>query len=270
MGDQPTVGSLLRQWRQRRRRTQLELSLAAGLSARHLSFVETGRAVPSREMIERLCDELEVPLRARNHLHLCAGYAPVHTERPLRDLGRVRVAVEAVLAGHEPNPAVVVDARWNLLSANRTMTGFLAAVPAHLREPHTNMLRATLHPDGLAGQIRNHGQWREHTLRRVRRQLDRIADPALADLLAELESYPVATDSGEIAGRLDADVCTPMLLDTEAGPLSLLYAVTVFGSPRDVTLDEIAVEMFFPADDNTRRVLAAMSASSGVLVGGNG
>ncbi|MEV0331668.1 helix-turn-helix transcriptional regulator [Nocardia sp. NPDC050717] len=264
MGEQPTVGPLVRQWRERRRRTQLELSLAAGLSARHLSFIETGRAVPSRDMIERLCDELDVPLRARNQLYLRAGYAPVHTERPLRDLGRVRTAVEAVLAGHEPNPAVVVDARWDLLSANRTMAGFLAVVPAHLRAPRTNMLRATLHPDGLAGQIRNHAQWRRHTLRRVRRQLDRTADPALADLLAELESYPAAADPGELVGEFDADLCTPMLLDTEAGPMSLLYAVTVFGSPRDVTLDEIAVEMFFPADERTRRILVEMSEAKDV------
>ncbi|WP_280338374.1 helix-turn-helix domain-containing protein [Nocardia neocaledoniensis] len=263
MGEQLRVGPLVRQWRERRRRTQLELSLAAGLSARHLSFIETGRAVPSREMIERLCDELDVPLRARNHLYLGAGYAPVHTERPLRDLGRVRTAVEAVLAGHEPNPAVVVDARWDLLSANRTMSGFLAAVPARLREPRLNMLRATLHPDGLAGQIRNHAQWRRHTLRRVRRQLDRTADPALADLLAELESYPAAADPGELVGDFDADLCTPMLLDTEAGPMSLLYAVTVFGSPRDVTMDEIAVEMFFAADERTRRILAEMSDLTG-------
>src|SRR4051794_1185198 len=161
------VGVLVRRWRQRRGRSQLDVSLAAELSARHLSFIETGRATPSRGMIERLCDELDVPLRDRNVLYLAAGFAPAHPERPLADLGAARGAVEAVLRGHEPNPAVAVNARWELLAANRAMTAFLRDVPPELTTRPLNVLRVTLHPDGLAGGIRNLAQWRAHVLRRV-------------------------------------------------------------------------------------------------------
>ncbi|WP_031465049.1 helix-turn-helix domain-containing protein [Sciscionella sediminilitoris] len=253
------VGTLLRQWRQRRRRSQLDLALAAELSARHLSFVETGRANPSPAVLGRLCAELDVPLRERNALYLAAGFAPVHTERPLDDLGAVRAAVEAILTGHEPNPAVAVNAHWDLLAGNRAMARFLTGIPRQLREPRVNMLRATLHPDGLASQLRNHAHWREHTLRRVRRQLDRSADPELAGLLHELASYPAPEPDEEPVP--DTGLVTPMLLGTEAGELSLLYAVTVFGSPRDVATDEIAIETFFPADEATRDILAALAAT---------
>ncbi|PRY01928.1 helix-turn-helix domain-containing protein [Allonocardiopsis opalescens] len=252
------VGSLVRRWRERRRRSQLDVSIAAQVSTRHLSFIETGRATPSRAMIERLCDELDVPLRERNAFYLAAGLAPVHRERPLADLGAARAAVEAVLGGHEPNPAVAVNARWDLLAANRAMRRFLAGLPAALTGPPLNMLRATMHPDGLAPRLRNPAQWRAHTLRRVRRQLDRTAEPALAALLAELESYPAPQVSGD-APAPAGDIVTPMRLATEAGELSLLYAVTVFGSPRDVTLDEVAVETFFPADEATREALRALA-----------
>jgi transcriptional regulator with XRE-family HTH domain len=252
------VGSMVRRWRERRRRSQLDVSIAADVSTRHLSCIETGRATPSRAMIERLCDELDVPLRERNAFYLAAGLAPVHRERPLVDLGAARVAVEAVLGGHEPNPAVAVNARWEVLAANRAMTRFLADVPAQLAGPPLNMLRATMHPDGLAGRLRNPAQWRAHALRRVRRQLERTADPGLADLLGELESYPAppVTDG---AATASSEIVVPMRLATEDGELSLLYAVTVFGSPRDVTLDEIAIETFFPADDATREALQALS-----------
>jgi transcriptional regulator with XRE-family HTH domain len=252
------VGSMVRRWRERRRRSQLDVSIAAAMSPRHLSFIETGRATPSRAMIERLCDELDVPLRERNAFYLAAGFAPAHRERPLVDLGAARVAVEAVLSGHEPNPTVAVNARWELLAANRAMTRFLADVPAGLVGPPLNMLRVTMHPDGLAGRLRNPAQWRAHALRRVRRQLERTADPVLADLLGELESYPVPPATGD-ESTAAGEIVVPMRLATEHGELSLLYAVTVFGSPRDVTLDEIAIETFFPADDATRKALRALS-----------
>lgn len=145
----PAVGDLLRTWRQRRRRSQLDLAGAADVSTRHLSFIETGRSTPSRDMIQRLCDELDVPLRERNEVYLAAGFAPVHRRRPLAELGPVLEAVDAVLAGHEPNPAVAVDARWDMLGANRAMERFLADIPPPLAEPPVNMLRVTLHPDGL-------------------------------------------------------------------------------------------------------------------------
>jgi transcriptional regulator with XRE-family HTH domain len=167
------VGALIRHWRQRRHLSQLELSLAADVSARHLSFVETGRAMPSRDMIERLCGELDVPLRERNTFHLAAGFAPAHAERKLSDLGAARRAIDTVLRGLEPNPAVAVNVRWDLVAANRAAEVFLAGVPETLRRPPINMLRMTLAPDGLAGQIRNLAAWRDQVLRRVRRQLDR-------------------------------------------------------------------------------------------------
>jgi transcriptional regulator with XRE-family HTH domain len=256
----PTVGTLVRRWRERRRRSQLDVAIAADLSARHLSFIETGRSTPSRAMIERLCDELEVPLRERNSLHLAAGFAPPYRERPLTDLGVVRTAVDAVLRGHEPNPALAVDVRWELLAANDAMTAFLADVPADLRSPRPNVLRATLHPRGLGGRIRNYAQWRTHACRRVRRQLERTAADGLADLLAELESYPVPPGGSEHVAVPDNDLVVPLLLDTGQGTLAFHYALTVFGAAQDVTLDEIAIETFFPADESTARALRALAA----------
>jgi transcriptional regulator with XRE-family HTH domain len=255
------VGSIVRTWRERRHRSQLDVSIAAEVSARHLSFIETGRSLPSRDMIERLCEELDVPLRERNALYLAAGLAPAHRERPLVDLGAARTAVDAVLTGHEPNPAVAVNARWDLLAANRAMLGFLGDLPAELAGPPLNMLRVTLHPDGLAARLRNPAGWRASALRRVRRQVERTADRSLVELLAELESYPVpeivdgdATPPG--------DIVTPMRLMTDAGELSLMYAITVFGSPRDVTMDEIAIETFFPADEATRALLQSFAEAA--------
>lgn len=261
MSAQEPVGTLVRRWRERRRRSQLELSIAAEVSTRHLSFIETGRSQPSRTMIGRLCEELDVPLRDRNGFYLAAGFAPPHPEHPLGDLGAARSAIDAVLAGHEPHPAVAVNARWDLLASNRAMSRFLGGVPQQLREPRLNMLRATMHPDGMSDQLVNPAQWRALTLRRVRRQYERTADPAVADLLEELEGYPQPAHGGEEVPGEHTDLVTPMVLDTDLGRLSLIYAVTVFGSPRDVTLDEVAIETFFPADDVTREVLHRLADS---------
>ncbi|WP_203656694.1 helix-turn-helix domain-containing protein [Actinocatenispora rupis] len=254
------VGTLVKRWRERRRRSQLDVSLAAEVSARHLSFIETGRARPSRDMIERLCDELDVPLRERNALYLGAGFAPRYGEVPFGDLGAARAAAEAVLAGLEPNPAVVVGVHWDLLAANDAMTRFLRDLPAALTAPPVNVLRATLHPNGLAGRIRNLPQWRRHTLRRVRRQLDRTGAPGLRDLLAELEGYPAPADDSPVPDAPADALATPLRLATPYGELALLYATTVFGAPRDVTLDEIAIETFFPADPASARLLADLAA----------
>lgn len=254
------IGSLVRAWRERRRRSQLDVALAAEVSARHLSFIETGRSSPSRDMIERLCEELDVPLRERNAWYLAAGFAPVHAERPLTDLGAAHDAIQAVLSGHEPNPAMAVNVRWELLAANAAASRFLSQVPEELLGPPVNVLRATLHPDGLSSQIRNLAQWRAHVLRRVRRQLDRTAATGLAALLAELESYPAGDDAArDHAGPAAEGIVTPMRLSTGAGELALLYTTTLFGSPRDVTLDEVAVETFFPADAATAGALRAMA-----------
>lgn len=256
------VGALVRRWRERRRRSQLDVSLAAELSARHLSCIETGRANPSRDMIGRLCDELDVPLRERNALYLAAGFAPVHAESALADLGAARAAVEAVLNGHEPNPALAVNVRWELLAANRAMGVFLGDAVGEPAWSPFNVLKATLHPDGLSRRIRNLAQWRAHVLRRVRRQLERTSAAGLAELLAELESYPVPEgDAAEPSpyGAAD-DLVVPLRLSSEYGELALLYTTTVFGSPRDVTLDEIAIETFFPADPRTAARMRAAVA----------
>lgn len=211
-------------------------------------------------MIERLCEELDVPLRERNALYLAAGFAPVHDERPLADLGAMRAAVATVLEGHEPYPAAAVNHRWELLAANRAMSRFLTAVPESLREPRINMLRATLHPDGMGPSVRNYAQWRAHTVRRIRRQLERTADPELVDLLAEVEGYPVPVGRSEhIPSEQYGNLMVPMVLETEYGTLSLSYVLSVFGAPRDVTLDEIAIETNFPADEMTREVLVALA-----------
>lgn len=255
------VGVLIRRWRERRGRSQLDVSVAAELSTRHLSFVETGRANPSRGMIERLCEELDVPLRERNALYLAAGFAPVHPERPFTDLGVARAAVGAVLAGHEPNPALAVNVRWELLAANRAMAMFLRGVPDELRTPRVNVLRVTLHPDGLSRRIVNLAQWRAHVLRRVRRQLARTAAEGLAELLAELESYPAPGPAAGAAAPAE-DLVVPLRFTTEHGELALLYTMTMFGSPRDVTLDEISIETFFPADAATAELLRAMATMS--------
>lgn len=252
------VGELVRRWRARRRRSQLDVSIAAGLSARHLSFIETGRSNPSREMIERLCDELDIPLRERNAVHLAAGFAPPYSERALVDLGVARSSVEAVLAGLEPNPALAVNVRWELLAANRAMDLFLGDVAAALLEPPVNVLRVTLHPEGLAPQLRNFAQWRAHAVRRVRRQLERTAADGLAALLDEIESYP--TPPGETGmPPTDNDLVVPMRVATDHGELAFHYALTVFGAARDVTLDEIAIETFFPADETTASALARLA-----------
>ncbi|MEZ0161772.1 MULTISPECIES: MmyB family transcriptional regulator [Streptomyces althioticus group] len=256
----PPVGVLLRRWRERRRRSQLDVALAAELSTRHLSCVETGRANPSRDLIRRLCDELDVPLRERNPIYLAAGFAPVHRERPFDDLGAARAAVEAVLTGHEPNPALAVNVRWELLAANRAMGLFLGDVRHGPSDPPFNVLKATLGPDGMAGRVLNLAQWRAHVLRRVRRQLDRTADTGLAELLAELESYPApeGTDAPGPGGEAQ-DLVVPLRLASEYGELALLYTTTVFGSPRDVTLDEIAIETFFPADGRTAELMRGLA-----------
>ena len=256
------VGTLVRQWRERRHRSQLDLALAAGVSARHLSFIETGRANPSRDMIERLCDELEVPLRERNRLHLRAGFAPMYAERPLADLGVARAAVDTILSGHEPNPAMAINLRWDVLATNRPMQALLSGLDARLLEPPVNALRAMLHPDGMARRVRNLVPWRAATLRRVRRQLERTAAPGLEELLAELESYPVPAgqdDAGPVASN---DLVVPVVLATDAGDLSLHHALTVFGAPRDVTLDEIAIETFFPADEHSADLLHQLATTT--------
>ena len=263
--DTPTpatpVGGLLRIWRERRRLSQLELAGAADISARHVSFLETGRSVPSRAMLLRLAERLEVPLRERNALLLSAGYAPMYSERRLDDpaLRQARAAVDLVIAGHSPYPALAVDRHWTMVSANAPVNLLLAGVDPRLLQPPVNVLRLGLHPDGLGPRVENYTQWRTHVLMRLRQQIAATADPILIELLAELEAYPLISKSGGDAKSTDevdyGGVVVPFRLRTDFGVLSFFSTTTVFGTPLDVTLAELAIESFFPADPQTTETL---------------
>ena len=250
------VGMLLREWRQRRRLSQLDLACEAEISTRHLSFLETGRSLPSREMVLRLAEQLDVPLRGRNTLLMAAGYAPVFPERPLEDpaLQGARKAIDLVLAGHEPYPALAIDRHWTLIASNHAVTPMLVGVDPSLLQPPINVLRLSLHPAGLAPRIANLGEWRAHLLARLRRQIEVSADPTLIELLRELSDYPVNDgDQSEISANDEeyAGVVVPFRLVTEGGTLSFFSTTTIFGTPVDITLSELTIESFFPADTAT-------------------
>jgi transcriptional regulator with XRE-family HTH domain len=251
---QAAVGEQLRNWRQMRRMSQLDLALDADISARHLSFVETGRSQPSRDMILRLAERLAIPLRHRNALLLGAGFAPAYRERPLEDpaLVQARAAVERILEAHEPFPALAVDRHWTMLAHNRSVGRLLAAVSPALLAPPVNVLRLSLHPQGLAPMIVNVGEWKAHLLDRLRGQVAASADPVLEALARELEAYPAP---GADRSGAEADVFVPLVLRTDAGDLSFFSTTTMFGTPVDITLAEIAVEAFFPADAATAEAL---------------
>lgn len=255
------VGEHLREWRRRRRMSQLDLALEAGISARHLSFVETGRARPSRDMILHLSERLGVPLRERNIFLLSAGYAPVFPKRPLDDpaLAQARKAVELVLAGHEPYPALAVDRHWNLVTANRALPPLMTGAAAELLEPPINVLRLSLHPRGLAPRIANLAEWRAHLLARLRQQIEASADDVLVELYRELSAHPSPQGVNPMAaGLAEGGIVVPLRFQTEAGLLSLFSTTTVFGTPIDVTLAELAIEAFFPADEATAERLRAL------------
>jgi transcriptional regulator with XRE-family HTH domain len=250
------VGHLLREWRQRRRMSQLDFAVEAEISSKHLSFLETGRSQPSREMVLHLAELLDVPLRERNSLLIAAGFAPVFKEHALSDpeLQPAREAVDLVLKGHQPYPAIAVDRHWQLVAANDAARYFMAGVlPALLTSP-LNVLRITLHPDGMAPRIVNLGEWRAHLLARLRRQVEVSADATLAELYKELSAYPAPAHVAEPAGSSVA-FAVPFRLATDAGVLSFISTTTVFGTPVDVTLSELALETFFPADPATAATL---------------
>jgi transcriptional regulator with XRE-family HTH domain len=266
------VGEHLRDWRQRRRMSQLDLACEAEISTRHLSFMETGRAQPSREMVLRLAERLDVPLRERNVILVAAGFAPVYPQRPLDDpgLAGARRAVDLILTGHEPYPALAVDRGWNLVTANRMVAPLMASADASLRAAPVNVMRLTLHPLGLAPRIANLAQWRAHLLERVRRDLEATGDRGLAELMAELRSYP-APDGGRTRPPANefAGVAVPFQIATTTGLLSFYSTTTVFGTPVDVTLSELTLETFFPADEATaaagKALAAALSGAAGPL-----
>ncbi|WP_067816646.1 helix-turn-helix domain-containing protein [Actinomadura kijaniata] len=250
-GDRP-IGDLLREWRHRSGLSQLDLAIQADVSARHVSFVETGRTIPSSAMVLRLAEHLGVPLRERNRLLVAAGHAPVVRERPLEDpdLASARGALEQILRGHEPYPALAVDRRWNLLSANAAIDVFLEDVEPSLLEPPVNMMRLGLHPDGFAPRLRNLDQVRAHLLPRLARQVARSGDPELSALYEELLSYGPEDDPPPPD---PADIALPLRIRHRGAELCFINTVTTFGAAFDVTLEEIAVEAYFPADDATAR-----------------
>jgi transcriptional regulator with XRE-family HTH domain len=248
------LGTLLRDWRRRRRLSQLDLALEAGVSARHLSFLETGRSKPSREMVLHLSEQLEVPLRDRNHLLLAAGFAPAFEERAIDapEMAPVREALERVLAGHEPYPALVVDRWWNLAAANRSIAMFTDTVPAHLMEPPVNVLRVSLHPDGMASRILNYAEWRAHLLDRLHRQVALTGDDRLAALYAEISEYPGET--AEVHGP-GGEIAVPLRYDADGRELAFFSTIATFGTAVDITLAELSIEAFFPADQPTAAYL---------------
>ncbi len=254
---QRPVGELLRQWREHRRLSQLELAVQAEISTRHLSFVETSRSMPSRGMVLRLAEHLDVPLRERNHLLLAAGYAPVYPQTSLDSpqLTVVRRAIRQVLRGHEPYPAVVVDRTWNVVDRNTSVGVFLVGAAPELTAPPANVLRISLHPDGMAPRIVNLGEWRAHLLGRLRRQIELTADPDLTALHAELRTYPCDQPEPEADLPGAGEVVVPLRIRHQGRELSFFSTVATFGTPLDVTLAELAIESFFPADPQTAAML---------------
>jgi transcriptional regulator with XRE-family HTH domain len=252
------AGDLLREWRQRRRLSQLDLAIAANVSARHLSFVETGRSRPTSEMILHLAEQLDVPLRDRNALLLAGGYAPAYPERGLAEpeLKAVRDALRSVLAGHHPYPAVVVNRWWELVDANPGIALFTGAVTPDLLEPPVNVLRLSLHPDGMAPRIANLPEWRAHLLARLDRQARATGDRRLTDLHAELKAYP----GGQTQPPEPADVVVPLRYRGDHEELSFISLTAVIGTPMDVTVEELAIESFYPADDATAAALRRRAA----------
>ncbi len=254
------IGDHLREWRQRRHLSQLDLAGDAEISARHLSFVETGRATPSRDMVLRLAERLEVPLRERNVLLVAAGYAPAFPQRSLDDpaLKSARAAIDLVLKAHEPNPALAYDRHWNLVSANRMVMPLLEGVPARLLGQPFNILRLAFHPEALAARTVNLAEWCGHLLERVHRQCEATADPELIKLYAELKAYPIPARAMPLAAD---SVAIPLKLRHDGQVLSFVSTTMVFGTPVDITLSELALETFFPADEITAERMRAMAAS---------
>ena len=252
-----TFGEELRSWRQRRHLSQLELATEVNISTRHLSFMETGRSLASRAMVLRLAEQLEVPLRERNDLLVAAGYAPMYAARPFNDpsMSAVRDAVDLILKGHEPYPALLVDRYWTLVSANQAARAFLTCADPSLVQPPINVVRLSLHPQGIAPRIVNLAEWRTHVIARLARDVQITADVRLAELLAEVREFP----GGEVKHALDANnpaVVVPLKIRApDDSVMSFFSTTTVFGSAVEVTLSELVLEAFYPADDVTANFL---------------
>jgi transcriptional regulator with XRE-family HTH domain len=253
------VGEHLRDWRQRRRLSQLDLASEAEISARHLSFLETGRSQPSREMILHLAEQLEIPMRERNVLLVAAGFAPIFPERSLDDpaLASARKAIELVLEGQKPYPAFALDRHWNIAASNSALPQLYEGVAPELLQRPVNAMRLSLHPKGLSQRIVNLAEWRAHLLHRLRAQVELTADPKLIELQRELLSYPAPLDPPP---RNAHDVVVPFKVRLGQSVLSFFSTTMVFGTPVDVTLSELALESFFPADAETAASVQRLSA----------
>ena len=258
---QPEVGVLLRQWRERRRVTQLELALDVGISARHLSFVETGRSKPGREMLLGVLEQLKVPFREQNHLLLAAGHAPAYPERAFDDpeLSPVRDALDVILSGHEPYPAIAVDRLWNMVAANDAMlalSGFVEIDPV-LLEPPINVMRVGLHPRGFGQLFVNLGDWHAHWLKQLERQLAATGDEQLAALIEEISAYPVPEPENDAGTEMTgSEMLGPVRVRTPDGRrLSFFGMFASFDTPFEVTTSELAIELLFPADRKTAETL---------------
>jgi len=258
------VGHLLRVWRERRHLSQLALATEAEVSQKHLSFIESGRSAPSRDMVLHLAERLDIPLRERNALLLAAGFAPVFRDRPLGDpaLERARAAIEVILKAHEPYPALAVDRHWNLVAANAAIPALTAGADPALLKPPVNVMRLALHPRGLAPLIVNLGQWRAHLLDRLRRQHRLTLDPAIAALLQEVSAFPGARDLPEDSGHHQDEIAVPFKLRSQAGTMSFISTVTVFGTAVDITLSELSLEAFYPADAATAAILRRVAGET--------
>ena len=254
------IGDHLREWRQRRHLSQLDLAGDAEVSARHLSFVETGRSAPSREMVLKLAERLDVPLRERNVLLVAAGFAPAFPQRSLDDpaLKSARAAIDLVLRAHEPNPALAYDRHWNLVTANRMVAPLLDGVPARLLGQPFNILRLAFHPEGLAPRTVNLAEWCGHLLERLHRQCEITADPELLKLYHELRAYPLPARAAPLPPD---NVAIAFRLRLQDEVLTFMSTTMVFGTPVDVTLSELALETFFPADEVTAERMRQMAAS---------
>ena len=263
------VGVLLKEWRARRARSQLDLAHEVGVSPRHLSFVETGRSRPSPELVLALAEHLDVPLRERNTLLLAAGFAPRFHERPLADPDMVNVtrSLQRLLDTHDPYPGVVLDRQWNVVLANRAAGTLVGLLPPELATPPINIFRVSLHPDGLAAHTRNFDEWATYLLDQLHRLVAVADDPGLRALETEIAAYPNVMALRDRTDWTDAgagpDLLIPCRLDVNGAELSLFTTLTAFGTPQDITLDELAVELFFPADEATERRLRAAASDDG-------
>lgn len=258
-----TIGPLLREWRTHRRRSQMDLALDVGVSPRHLSFIETGRSRPSPALLLALAEQLQLPLRERNRLLLAAGYAPRYAEQPFDApaLERVRTLLQRLLDAHDPYPGVVLDRQWNVVLANRSAALLTALLPAALQGPPLNIMRACLHPEGFAAHTVNFEQWGRHLVETLQRQAIQSGDPALLALEAEVRAYPAvqALPMAE-AGPAEPALLLPCVMQLPQGRLSMFTTLTSFGSPREVTLDELCVELFYPADPASEALLRAAAS----------